>query len=121
MSVPKGRLPRVGAWPALLAPVALLILLLGGYAVMESRRLQRDLSRELEDRGAALIAMVEAGSTNAIAGQALLEEVVAQRLLDNARFVDSFVTRSPHAQELIARVVRENKLARVEILDPAGN
>lgn len=115
------RVRLAAAWPALLATVVLLILLLGGYAWMESRRLERQLSRELEDRGAALIGVLEASSRNAIAGQALLEEVVAQRLLDNARFVDSFVARSPRAAALIERVVAENKLARVEILDARGN
>ncbi|MFB3817970.1 MAG: PAS domain-containing sensor histidine kinase [Candidatus Methylomirabilales bacterium] len=109
------------AWPALLATVLLLILLLGGHAWMESRRLEQQLSRELEDRGAALIGVLEASSRNAIAGQALLEEVVAQRLLDNARFVDSFVARSPRAAALLERVVAENKLARIEILDARGN
>jgi signal transduction histidine kinase len=120
--MPRSPRPRLAAaWPALLATVLLLILLLGGYAWMESRRLEGQLSRELEDRGAALIGMLEASSRNAIAGQALLEEVVAQRLLDNARFVDSFVARSPRAAALIDRVVAENKLARVEILDARGN
>jgi signal transduction histidine kinase len=121
MSTPGSRPRLAAAWPALLATVLLLILLLGAYAVVESRRLQRNLSRELEDRGAALIGVLEASSRNAISGQALLEEVVAQRLLDNARFVDSFVARSSRAPELVERVVRENKLARVELLDQAGN
>lgn len=108
------------AWPALLATVLLLILLLGISTWIESRRLQRDLSRELEDRAVAHIDILEASSKNAIASNALLEEVVAQRLLDNARFIDSFVVRSPRAQELIQRVAAENRLAKVELLDPQG-
>jgi signal transduction histidine kinase len=109
------------AWPALLATVLLLILLLGAYTLIESRRLERDLSRELEDRAVALIDILEASSRNAITSNALLEEVVAQRLLDNARFIDFFVARSPRAQDLIQRVVTENRLAKVELLDSAGN
>jgi signal transduction histidine kinase len=112
---------RLGvAWPTLLATVLLLILLLGGYAVMESRRLQQNLARELQERAVALIGILEAGSRNAIATQTMLEEVVAQRLLDNARFVDFIVARTPRAQELIQRVVSENKLAKVELLDREG-
>jgi signal transduction histidine kinase len=108
------------AWPALLATVMLLIVLLGSYTLIESRRLQRNLRRELEDRAVAMIGILEASSKNAIASNALLEEAVSQRLLDNARFVDYLVGRSPRAQELIQRVVAENRLARVELLDPEG-
>jgi signal transduction histidine kinase len=106
-------------WP-LLATVVLLILLLGGYAFTESRRLQRNLVRELEERAVALIGILEASSRNAIATQTMLEEVVAQRLLDNARFVDFIVGRTPFAQELIQRVVAEHRLAKVELLDLQG-
>jgi signal transduction histidine kinase len=108
------------AWPALLATVLLLIVLLGVYTLIESRRLERNLSRELEDRAGALIGILEASSKNAIASHALLEEAMAQRLLDNARFIDFWVARSPQAQELIQRVVAENRLAKVELLDPEG-
>jgi signal transduction histidine kinase len=107
-------------WPALLATVLLLILLLGGYALMESRRLQQSLTRELEERAIALIGVLEASSRNAIATQTMLEDLVGQRLLDNARFVDFIVARTPRAQELIQRVVKENRLAKVELLDRAG-
>jgi signal transduction histidine kinase len=108
------------AWPALLATVFLLIVLLGAYTLIESRRLQRNLSRELEERAVALIGILEASSRNAITSNALLEEAVTQRLLDNARFVDFLVGRSPRATELIQRMAAENRLAKVELLDPEG-
>jgi|GEM_PF-635805 len=121
MPEPTPRLTRFGlAWPALLATVLLLIALLGTYSLIESRRLQRDLSRELTDRATTLIDILEAASKNAIASNALLEEAVAQRLLDNARFIDFFVARSARAQDLIQRVVAENRLAKVELLDSEG-
>jgi signal transduction histidine kinase len=112
------RLP--GIWPALAATVLLLIGLLGAYSLIESRRLERNLSRELEERALALIGVLEASSRNAIASNALLEDLVSQRLLDNARFVDFLVARTPRAQELITRLASENRLARVELLDRAG-
>ncbi|HSD52207.1 MAG TPA: ATP-binding protein [Candidatus Methylomirabilis sp.] len=118
-----GRRPArfVLAWPALLATVLLLIALLGAYSLIESRRLQRDLGREITDRATTLIDILEAASKNAIASNALLEEAVTQRLLDNARFVDFLVARSPRVQQLIQRVVAENKLAKVELLDSLGH
>jgi len=114
------RLRPFVAWPALLATVLLVILLLGGYALMASSRLQQNLTRELEGRATALIGVLETSSRNAIATQAMLEEIVGQRLLDNARFVDFIVARAPRAQELIARMVKENRLAKVELLDREG-
>ena len=110
----------LGIWPALVATVLLLIGLLGAYSLIESRRLERNLGREMEERAVALIGVLEASSRNAIASNTLLEELVAQRLLDNARFVDFLVGRSPMAPELIKRLVAENRLARVELLDPSG-
>src|SRR4030067_1684989 len=102
MSNPEQRPARLHlAWPALLATVLLLIVILGAYTLIESRRLQRNLSRELGDRALALIGILEASSKNAIASNALLEEAVTQRLLDNARFVDFLVARNPRAQEVI--------------------
>ena len=51
MLSPEHRSARLNvAWPALLATVLLLIVLLGAYTLIESRRLQRNLSRELEGR-----------------------------------------------------------------------
>ncbi|HSB69271.1 MAG TPA: ATP-binding protein [Candidatus Methylomirabilis sp.] len=121
MTFPTQRRERSAlAWPALLATVLLLILLLAAYTLVETRRLQRNLSRELEDRGVALIGVLEASSRNAIASTALVEEMAAQRLLDNARFIDFIVGRSPRAQELVQRIVSENKLAKVELLDRTG-
>jgi signal transduction histidine kinase len=87
---------------------------------MESRRLQQSLGREIEERALALIGVLEASSRNAIATQSVLEEVIAQRLLDNARFVDFLVGTSPQPQSLIARLASENKLATVELLDAHG-
>jgi signal transduction histidine kinase len=107
-------------WPGLLATVLLLILLLGGYSLLESHRLQANLQRELEDRAGALIGVLEAASRNAVRSTSLLEELIAQRLLDNARFIDFLAGRGPWAQELIERVVRENRLAKAELLDPTG-
>jgi len=115
---PASRFP--GIWPALAATVLLLIGLLGAYSLIESHRLERNLGLELEERAVALIGILEASSRNAIASNALLEEQVAQRLLDNARFVDFLVGRSPMAPELIKRLVAENRLAQVELLDPSG-
>ncbi|MFA5027678.1 MAG: ATP-binding protein [Candidatus Methylomirabilota bacterium] len=108
------------AWPALLATVFLLILLLGGYTLLESVRLQSSLSRELEERAQALIGVLQATGKNAVTSNALLEELIAQRLLDNARFIDFLAGRGSWAQALIRRVVRENRLAKVEFLDSRG-
>jgi signal transduction histidine kinase len=121
MGTSRHRIRSTVAWPALLATVVLLILLLGGYTLLESRRLQDSLSRDLEERARALVGVLEAASRNALAGNALLEELIAQRLLDNARFIDFLAGRGPWAQELIQRVVKENHLAKAELLDPLGH
>ena len=49
MSISDSRPARLAlAWPAILATVVLVIALLGAYTLIESRRLQRELSREID-------------------------------------------------------------------------
>ena len=108
------------AWPALLATVFLLLFLLGTYTLFDSRRVQQNLSRELEERGQALLGVLEASSRSAITSQTVAEEAVAQRLLDNARFIDFLLPRTVRPADLIRRITEENRLASVELLDGDG-
>jgi two-component system sensor histidine kinase HydH len=94
--------------------------LLGLYAFTEARRWQADLERELTQRGLALAQVLEAGARTAFASAARLEESLGQRLLDNARGLDRLLGAGALDDAFLKRLMVENRLQRVEFLDPDG-
>ncbi len=105
----------------LLATLLLLITVIGIYTVWDARRLRKDLARELEERGLALLDVLEASAKNAITGNRLLEDLIGQRLLDNARLIDRLIGTGGYDDGVLQQVAQENRLLRVELLDQEGN
>jgi signal transduction histidine kinase len=103
-----------------LASALLLAALTALFAILVALRTQRELSRELEEKGLALADSIETASRAAIVGNALMEEMIAQRLLDNARLVDQLVASRPPDPEWLREVSTMNRLRRVELLDAEG-
>jgi signal transduction histidine kinase len=110
--------PRVPA-RYLLASLALLVALVGVHAVSSARRTQAELRTQLTDRGLALAEAFEASSRNAIRSNALVEEMVAERLFDNARLVDEMLRRPLPPGEL-EEIAKRNGLSRIDLLDLDG-
>ena len=101
------------------------ILLLAGLATLFSLstalRTQQELRRQLEEKGEALAEALDISSRNAILSNALIEEMVAQRLLDNARLVDQLLLSRPPDRQWLQRISTANGLARIDLLDRAGH
>lgn len=102
------------------ASVLLLSALVGLVAVSSARRTRDELTRQLEERGLALAEAVEVASRNAIRGNALVEEMVAQRLLDNARLIDRLLGSRSFDARTLEEVRDANRLRRVDLLDREG-
>ena len=102
-----------------LASVLLLVVLVSVYAASAARRTQAELSAQLEQKGLALADAVETSSRNAVRSNALMEQMIAQRLLDNARLVDE-ILRFPGPTGELERITRRNRLRRIDLLDPDG-
>lgn len=105
----------------LILTVALLVALVGVYVFLDARRTQREWERELRDRSAALLGVLETSARNAIAANALVEELVSQRLLDNAYLVDQLLASSGFEGAQVDQIVARNRLRKVELLDQAGH
>lgn len=103
-----------------LASVLLLAALAALFSLSEALRTQQELTRQLEEKGLALAGALEISSRNAILSNALMEEMITQRLLDNARMVDQVLLSRPADPEWLKRISVANGLARVELLDRAG-
>ncbi len=103
-----------------LASIALLLVVVTLYAASAARRTQRELIRQLEEKGLALAEALETSSRSAIQGNALMEEMVAQRLLDNARLIDQLLLSRPLDPAMLKRITAMNRLQRVDLLDREG-
>lgn len=103
-----------------LASIALLIVVVTVYAAGAARRTQRELARQLEEKGLALAEVLETSSRGAIRGNALMEEMIGQRLLDNARLIDELLLTRPLDSAMLKRISAINRLQRVDLLDREG-
>ncbi|MBI2528376.1 MAG: hypothetical protein HYV93_20640 [Candidatus Rokubacteria bacterium] len=103
-----------------LASFALLLVLLALHTAWAARRTQHELLAQLEEKGFALAATLEASSRAAIRGNALMEEMIAQRLLDNARLIDHLLLSPRFDPADLRRIAAMNRLRRVDLLDRSG-
>jgi signal transduction histidine kinase len=103
-----------------LASGLLLLILASLYVFFEAQRLQQELLRQTEDKGTALAKAMEAGVRNAIVGNALLEDLIEQRLLDNVRLIDQLLLSRRVDQALLKEVSAMNRLQKIDLLDREG-
>lgn len=103
-----------------LASIALLVVLVAVHAASSARRTQAELREQMEQRGLALADAVETGSRHAIRSNALVEEMIARRLLDNARLVDELLRWPAFSAEELQRIAARNGLSRIDLVDRDG-
>jgi signal transduction histidine kinase len=100
--------------------VLLLLVLVAVYIFSEAQRLQEELMRQTEAKGIALADTMETNVRSAIVGNSLLEDLISQRLLDNARLIDLLFRSQLVDQKLLRQIADMNRLQKIEILDLKG-
>ena len=103
-----------------LASGLLLLILASLYVFFEAQRLQQELLRQTEDKGTALAKAMETSVKNAIVGNALLEDLIRQRLVDNARLIDQLLLSRHVDQALLKEISEMNRLQKIDLLDDEG-
>jgi len=103
-----------------LASGLLLLVLACLYVFFEAQRLQQEFLRQTEDKGTTLAKAMEASVKNAIVGNALLEDLIGQRLLDNARLIDQLLLSRRVDQALLKEISAMNRLQKIDLLDQQG-
>ena len=98
----------------------LLLALASLYVFFEAQRLKQEFLRQTEDKGTTLAKAMEASVRNAIVGNALLEDLIGQRLLDNARLIDQLLLSRQVDQALLKEVSAMNRLQKIDLLDRQG-
>ncbi len=111
----RGLLPR-----HFLLSVLLLFALVAVYIFFDSRRFQNELLRQTEAKGLALADAMEANIRASVLANSLLEDLISQRLLDNARLIDQLL-QFPRTNEItLQQIAAANHLSKIELLDPEG-
>jgi len=100
--------------------VLLLLVLAAVYIFSEAQRLQQELMRQTEAKGMALVETMETNLRSAILGNSLLEDLISQRLLDNARLIDLLFRSQPVDEKLLQQIAAMNRLQKIEVLDLTG-
>ena len=100
--------------------VLLLLALVSVYIFFEARRLQSELLRQTEAKGLALADAIATNVRSSVLGNSLLEELISQRLLDNARLIDQLLRFPPVDRTFLQRVAALNGLRKIDLLDPDG-
>lgn len=103
-----------------LASGLLLLIIASLYVFFEAQRLQQELLRHTEDKGTALAKAMETSVKNAIVGNALLEDLIRQRLVDNARLIDQLLLSRHVDQALLKEISAMNRLHKIDLLDEQG-
>jgi len=98
----------------------LLLVLASLYVFFEAQRLQQELLRQTEDKGTALAKAMETSVKNAIIGNALLEDLIRQRLVDNAGLIDELLLSRHVDQALLQEISAMNRLQKIDLLDEQG-
>jgi two-component system sensor histidine kinase HydH len=99
------------------------LLLVGLVAVSTwwtARSTRRELAAQLEERARAVAETLGIASANALRANALMERMIAERLLDNARLVDRWLLERGPDPALLAELTAMNRLRRIELLDRDG-
>ena len=63
---------------------------------------------------------METSVKNAIVGNALLEDLIRQRLVDNARLIDQLLLSRHVDQALLKELSAMNRLQKIDLLDEQG-
>lgn len=100
--------------------VVLLLALVSIYIFFESRRFQDEILRQTEAKGAALADAIAANIRSSVLANALIEEQIGQRLLDNARLIDALLQYPPTDQKMLQQVAATNRLKKIDLLDLRG-
>jgi len=98
--------------------LALIIFLIALFGIRQSKS---NMLRVMEEEGMALLEGLILASQNAVRANALVEELVGERLRDIAHLVDQLEREGKVSNAALESIVRESNLSRIDILDRGLN
>ncbi|MGZ9211656.1 MAG: sensor histidine kinase [Candidatus Binatia bacterium] len=98
----------------------LLLVLAALYVFFQARSLKQAFLIQTEDKGVAVAKAMEASVRSAIVGNALLEDLIGQRLFDNARLIDQLLRAREVDEALLRQISAMNRLQKIDLLNQEG-
>ena len=124
MAEPKLRFPvrKLAALrPGYLALLfVVLALVLGAFALYGLRQSQQSTLETLERGARSLAEAVSRAEENVLRAEGDMEELVEERLLDNARLLAELGLTQSFSDSLLVRIAADNALDQVDVFDAAG-
>ncbi|MEW6381577.1 MAG: ATP-binding protein [bacterium] len=108
------------SWTYAIASIFLLIIVVGFHSLWQMQKGKQVLYKALHEQGEALVESLQASGKNAIISNKLAQEILINRLLDNARLIDMLIQVNGCSSILLNEVVTRNNLFRVQVVDQCG-
>lgn len=107
-------------WTYATASIFLLIIVIGLHSLWQIQRSKSALYDALYDQGNALVESLQSSGKNAIISYKLAQDILVNRLLDNARLIDSLIDYIGLNGFVLKEVINKNNLFRVQVVDYRG-
>jgi two-component system, NtrC family, sensor histidine kinase HydH len=95
------------------------VMLISSY--IELNQSKKEIFQLLNEHSTSLLESIIQSSKNTLNSSFEIEDLVTQRLLDNARLIKWFDTNKPLTKNELIRIGKENDLYRINIFDKKGN
>ena len=105
--------------PLILAIAITLGILLLMFSVLEILGSRREMMHLLQEQSKSLVAAIEEGGQNAVKSFDLMETLIAERLLNNARLLEELDYAGRLTNSRLERIARENDIYRINIFNSA--
>ncbi len=96
-------------------------LLLVLFAVLEIQGSKDELLHVMHEQSTAIMTALQKGSENAMTSFALVEDLMAEKLLSNARLLERLDYIKSLSEKDIREIAEQNNIFRINVFDTAGN
>jgi len=103
------------------ASTVILGLLLLIFSILEIKGTRHELLHTMNEEGQATIASIEKSISNAIQAFDLVESLLAEKLLSNARLIERLDYIGQITEEELVKIAEKNDIYRINIFDEYGN
>lgn len=104
----------------LAAAVALVLAVVAATGILSAWQQRRTLQESLHGEGLVLLDLLATSARRTLEANRLLEDSIAQRLIDNAHLIDRLSAGGSFGEKRLASLMEANGLSRVELLDAQG-
>ncbi|RPI00166.1 MAG: PAS domain S-box protein [Calditrichaeota bacterium] len=91
------------------------------FTILDIAYARRELVHLMEEEAKALITSISTAGVNAMNSFSVIEDLAAERLLDNARLIEQLDFTRPLNSRDLEQIAKNNDLFRVVIYDDSGN